>query len=87
MPDPYRGTGDSVSAPAARCAVIAPNDLTDLPFSTKGIYVGTTGDISLILVGDANAVLFKSVPVGILPVRARRVMNSGTSASNLVALL
>lgn len=54
------------------------------------IYVGVTGDVSAILEGDStNAgvgtpVLFKAVPVGILPIAVKQVMAAGTTATNMV---
>lgn len=55
--------------------------------SCRGIYVGTGGDISIDLAGSGSAIIFKGAVAGtILPVAAKRVNSSGTTASNLVAL-
>ena len=88
MADPYASTPDGLSTPARRAAAIVPSDSTDLPNVTKAIYVGTAGDVVLRAVfTDTVSVTFKNVQPGmILPVCAKRVMATGTTATNLVAL-
>jgi hypothetical protein len=74
-----------VSDPVKYGAVIIPSDVTDLTSPTRGIWVGTTGNISVKL-ANSEALIFQNVPVGILPVQALRINSAGTTASNLVAL-
>lgn len=56
-----------------------------------GIYVGTTGDVSLMPYAQESAatptaVVFSAVPAGsIISLHISRVMSTGTSASNIVA--
>jgi len=52
----------------------------------RGIYVGVTGDITGVVLGNDTAVLFKAVPVGILNVAFTHVEVVGTTATNMVAL-
>lgn len=67
---------------------VAPNDNADLTFITSALYVGFTGNISMILSGDTNAVTFFNVPGGsILPLRVKRVRSTSTTASGIVGLL
>jgi hypothetical protein len=81
-------TGTRPLAPFVKAAAITPNDSTDLP--TKpclAIYVGGAGAVKAILADDTEAVTFVAVPVGtVLHVRATRVLSTGTTATNLVAL-
>lgn len=71
---------------------ITTSDTSDLkPFQdrnkilTDAIYVGATGDVTAVS-EDGTAILFKGVPVGtFLPIRARRVNATATTATNLVA--
>lgn len=64
-----------------------PNDATELATVSKALYIGVTGDVSVILADDSVAILFKAVPAGsILPVRARIVKATATTATNIVAL-
>jgi len=67
-------------------AVISPSDTVNLPTVCKAIYVGVTGDVKVDLTQTGTAIVFKAVPVGILPVQAMRVYSTGTTATNLVAL-
>jgi hypothetical protein len=65
---------------------ITPNDSTVLDPTPKGIYVGVSGDIAVIM-EDASVVTFPSVPAGIiLPVSVSRVKATGTTASGLIGL-
>ena len=73
--------------PASRAFAITPNDSADLANNTRGIYVGVTGDLRVILTGDTVAVTFSAVPAGsLLPIRAKRVTNTGTTATGLVGV-
>lgn len=77
----------NASDPANGAAVITPNDSTDLPIYTRGIYVGVGGHITVDLTDTGTNIQFLSVPQGtILPVQAKRVYSTGTTATNLVAL-
>lgn len=71
--------------PAGNAAAITPDDDNDLDTPTRAIYIGTSGDVKVDLV-DSGTVTFANVPIGILPVQAKRVYDTGTGASNLVAL-
>lgn len=85
--DPFERTTDSPMAPAEDCFAIVPSDTADLPRATKAIYVGLSGDVSLIPVRGAAPVVFKKVNAGtILDVRVRAVRLTGTTAADLVGL-
>jgi hypothetical protein len=72
------------SGPATKATPVTPSDSTDLSYPCRALYVGATGDVTAVVNGAA--VLFKAVPVGILPVRVSRVNSTGTTATNIVAL-
>jgi hypothetical protein len=64
---------------------ITPSDTDDLPAGrTAAIFVGTAGTVA---VQDqaGNTVSF-TAPVGVLPIAVKRVLATGTTATNLVAL-
>lgn len=86
MSDKFENRGDSVSAPATRFAAVTPSDSADLGELPKALYVGVGG--ALVLRGaDGVVVTFTQVVGGtVLPVRARRVQATGTTASAIVAL-
>lgn len=80
-------------APADLGAAVAPNDDTDLTTHTRGLWVGTGGDLVVIFAADKSAsgagtaVTIANVPDGtLLPVRVRRVKDTGTDADDIVAL-
>ena len=72
--------------PYAIISAVTPSNTVDLSFTTRGIYVGGTGDIVLITI-NGNTVTFKAVPVGtVLRVQATRIEATGTTATNLLAM-
>jgi hypothetical protein len=53
----------------------------------RGLYVGGTGDVALILDEDSAAVTFKAVPAGTtLDVSFTKFMSTNTTATNVVGL-
>jgi hypothetical protein len=77
---------EQLSDPVSSAAAITPSDSTPLTQIPKAIYVGVTGDITMQLKSDSASVLFKAVPVGVLPVRPLQVFATGTGATNILAL-
>lgn len=76
--DPTVGAGKAVA--------ITPSNTVQIP-TTRGIYVGTTGDLRVTLHRDVSAVTFVGVLAGtLLPIRAKLVLSTGTTALNLLAL-
>lgn len=66
---------------------VTPSDTTDLAFTTRAIYVGGAGTLTVVLSGGAT-VDFAAVPAGTwLWVAVTRVKLTGTSASSIVALV
>lgn len=80
---------DGFNSPADLGSAITPNDDTDLATNTRGVYVGTAGNLSVIFASDigTTAVLFKNVPAGtLLPICVRRVRSALTTATDIVGL-
>jgi len=72
--------------PADRLRAITPNDATDVT-GLRGIYVGGAGNLALMAIGDTDAVTLTGVLAGtIIPVRAKYVMATNTTATALVGL-
>lgn len=68
--------------------VVYSKDASNDTNATRGLYIGTTGDVSVQMYRTGTAVVFKTVPAGvILPISVIRVNSTGTTASNIVALL
>jgi hypothetical protein len=72
--------------PASHAETITPSDTTAIPSATRGLYVGSSGDVAVVM-ASGESVTFVSVPAGIvLPVRLLKVKATGTTASALVGL-
>jgi len=82
-------------APSQDCEAITPSDQdtegTNFRKQSRGIYVGGAGDVVVVQATPKDGektVLFSAVPAGtILPVVAKRVNSTNTTATNLVALM
>lgn len=79
---------DHAFAPARRLAAVTPSDTADLqPGPAKALWIAAAGTLSVIAADDSAAVALGSLGAGTLvPVRAKRIMATGTSAT-VVALL
>jgi hypothetical protein len=65
---------------------ITPSDTADLPALTQAIYVGGAGTLAAVM-ANGTAGTFTGVLAGqILPLTARRVNATNTTATNLVSL-
>lgn len=73
-------------AGAYRAVAVTKSDATILP-ATRGLYIGGTGDVAVIMAGDTAAVTFSAAPVGvILPLQVTKVMSTNTTATLILAL-
>jgi DNA-binding beta-propeller fold protein YncE len=78
--------GDSSTESSGYLQVITPNDGADLAFTTKAVYVGGAGALSVI---DAkgNTVLLSGIPAGTcLRIAVNRIRLTGTTATLIVAM-
>jgi hypothetical protein len=62
--------------------------VTDTAFSYPcvGIYVGASGDVSVVMDGGATVVFVGVLAGSLLPVRASMVTTANTTASSMLAL-
>jgi len=82
MAGKYTSANATVSAHSA--LAVTPSDSTILP-TTRALYVGVTGNLSVVMADDENTVVFSNVPVGIFPIQVSKVL-AATTASSIVAL-
>jgi hypothetical protein len=83
--DTFANFQGGLQSPCRSTFAITPSDTNELPFVTRAVYAGGTGDITARLAGDAGSVTFKAVSVGtMLPIRARQIYATGTTASLIV---
>lgn len=86
MSEKYQGRADAIGAPVRAGFAITTSDSTDLVAETRAIYVGSAGDLVAVL-ASGDELTFVGLAGGtVLPIRARRVKATGTSASHLVGL-
>lgn len=71
--------------PADFAAPVTPSDVTEFAQPMRSLYIGTTGNVA-VLTTNGQSVIFANVPVGILPIRCRRVNSTGTTATNIIGL-
>lgn len=87
MADEFYANLQSVLTPSEDPFEVTPNDSTDLAAIPKALYIGGAGDIVLIAKDSDSSVTFVGVPAGTqLQVRAKRILATGTTATNIVAL-
>lgn len=86
MADTFASFAAGLTAPAEHAAAITPNDGADLANTTRGIYVGGSGNLKVTMVGGEQ-VTFTGLAAGIIhPIRAARVWSTGTTATSIVGV-
>lgn len=74
----------AITAPAGSARAITPNN--DTAVYATALYVGTGGDVR-VLMEDQSDVTFKNVANGsVLPIRVAKVFATGTTASDILGL-
>ena len=78
-------TGGGLGEPATCWFEITPHDDENLPILPRAIYVGVAGDV---VMRDKRGVtcIFKTMAVGEHPMRPKRILSTGTSATNIIGL-
>jgi nitrogen fixation protein len=76
----------NLMTPADGAAAITPHDTNLLTVTTRAVYVGGAGDLAVVMF-NGDEVTFPAVPAGtVLPVRAKKVKATGTTATSLVGM-
>lgn len=86
MQDNFEHHAASIVAPASTAFTITPDDVTDLPEITRSVFVGSAGNVSVVMHSGAQ-LTFQGLAAGtILPIRIRRLRATGTTATAIVGL-
>lgn len=73
-------------SPARSAVTVVPSDANELPHVSRAIYVGQSGNLAVEM-ADGDVAIFETVPAGtMLPIRAARVLSTGTTAASVVCL-
>ena len=76
----------ALESPGEGLLTVTPDDGADLGQVSRALYIGGAGNVA-VQMKDGSTGIFANVPGGMmLPVRAVRVLATGTSATNIVAL-
>ena len=82
--DQFENRSPGLESPASGGAALSPDDNADLAQVTRALWVGTSGDVSVVL-KSGDAVTFKNA-TGWMPMRVARLMATGTSATGIVGV-
>jgi len=86
MQDAFADHALGLTAPATRAETVVPNDGADLTRVTRALFVGQTGNVRLRTV-EGDVVTLANCQGGVFyPIRADRILATGTTASDLVGL-
>lgn len=78
---------DTTDFPARRLRAVSPHDTNELQFLPKALFIGTGGTLSVIAEEDTAAVSLTVATGSIVPVRAKIVRATGTTATGIVAFI
>ena len=87
--DTFQGNYTGMNFPAYNSAAVTPSDSADLTATARAIYVGTGGNLVVELQNDTPGVgttLGNVASGSVLPIRARRIHATNTTASGIVEL-
>lgn len=87
MQDRFVDHARSLHGPADHGFAVAPNDAVDLAEVARAIYVGGAGALRVVTASGADLTLAGLASGTVLPVRVRRIMATGTTATALVGLV
>ncbi|MEQ3625797.1 MAG: hypothetical protein ABNH26_03805 [Celeribacter sp.] len=86
MTNPFQNRALPLDGPASDIVPVTPDDGTDLLDTASALYVEIGGAVALVTLRGASRVV--TVPdMTVLPVAARRVLATGTTASGIHALV
>lgn len=78
--------GADTTFQAASAVAVTPSDANELQYYTSALWVGGSGAVSVVLRDDSTPVTFQVFGGTLLPFYVRQVRQSGTTATNIVAL-
>lgn len=78
----FRDANATVAAHGA--VALTASDATVFPVC-RSVYVGGTGDLA-VRMADGQSVTFAAVAVGIFPIQIDKLLSTGTTATNVIAL-
>lgn len=84
MSKKFKSQDASISGPALGSMPITPSDTVDLPSPVRSVTIGgVAGTISYISAYDDEPQTTGTLPVGLHPIWASRILDTGTTATDL----
>ncbi len=78
------------AGPGVLAEAVTPSDDNDLTVLARGVYIGGAGDLAVHMrgeLGGPTVITYVGLLAGqVYPIAAQRVMATGTTATNIVAL-
>lgn len=87
MPDRFANSEASLSGPASSGFSILPSDVNALPETTRALYVGAGGSLSMRMLSGETLTLSNVTSGSLLPLRVTHVFATGTTAGAIAGLL
>ena len=82
----HRAGQGAAGHPVVDAIAVTPSDSTDLVNVSRALWIGSAGNVSVVMLSGATAT-FTGVPAGsLLPIRVSRVRATLTTAGNILAL-
>lgn len=86
MTDTFKTYARSLTSPPEHAAAIAPSDTAALPYATRALYVGGSGDVAVRMLGGETVTLRALQAGSLVPLRIDMVKSAGTTATGLIGL-
>jgi hypothetical protein len=83
--DPATGTDYGIG-PIRKATAVTPHNSNALSEPTRGLYLGTAGDLTVRMAGGTSDSLFVGAAAGYHELSVTHVRATGTTAANILAL-
>ncbi|MDO6965511.1 spike base protein, RCAP_Rcc01079 family [Rhizobium alvei] len=87
MADRFQTTSPSLSGPATHAFAISPNDTTPVSETTRALYIGVGGNLSVTMASGGNTTFTAIASGTLLPIRVTKILATGTTATDIVGLV
>ena len=87
MTDNFDKHATSLESPATGAFSIIPHDSTPLNEITRALYIGSSGDVTVIMRSGQEVTFVSIQPGTVLPIRAALVKATGTTATGIVGMV
>lgn len=84
--DTFKSYSSALDSPARDGAALSGNDTADLTYMPRALYIGIGGDLRVEMAGG-QVLTFANVPGGtILPLRISKLLQTGTTARQILGV-